>query len=344
MTDAPETTPPVEDTPLAEVPPQIQEAARAAPDHWFGMVDPAWQGEEAPPDWAVVGQYRSDADGAVVEWRYNDGYRPSPSANGWPPPTDPVDEAIQLAATGYGPEDEVFRLLADAEVSVLLAPDGRPVEACGPDGSPVVPVFTSGPQLRAGGQYASRGAPVRDLLPELREETCLYVNPAGVVSMTVTPEQLAVATERAAEATAGDRRAVGDVGLDGDDEDSAASGPAARPPGGTRELTQPVATLGTLDTTGPEPEPEPEPEPKPEPEPEPELEPEPASGPEPEAERQPEPELEREPELQSEPEPDLESEPGTVPEPGPEAEPQPVNPVVISPQDHLVNILSGGTG
>ncbi len=186
-------TPQREDAP-ADVPESILKAAKAAPDHWFGMVDPAWRGEDAPPHWAVVGQYRSDSEGNVVEWRYNADYRPSPSANGWPLPTDPVDEAIQRAATGYGTEDEVFRLLGDAEVGVLLAPDGTAVEACSPDGTHVVPVFTSEAQLRSGGRFASRTVPALDLVRELDGHTALYVNPAGAVSMTVDPEDLTART------------------------------------------------------------------------------------------------------------------------------------------------------
>ncbi|WP_399895587.1 type VII secretion system-associated protein [Streptomyces sp. BBFR51] len=189
---------------LPEVPPQIQEAARVAPDHWFGIVDPAWRGEEAPPNWAVVGQYRSDADGKVVAWQDNPEYRPSPSANGWPDPTDPVDEAIQLAATGYGPEEDVFRLLAGAEVGVLLTPDGSPVAACSPDGGAVVPVFTSDAQLRAQGRYAGRTLAVQDLVRDLGENLKLYVNPAGPVSMSVAPEQLAAVSEQPADVGAGE--------------------------------------------------------------------------------------------------------------------------------------------
>ncbi len=30
----------------ADVPESILKAAKAAPDHWFGMVDPAWRGED----------------------------------------------------------------------------------------------------------------------------------------------------------------------------------------------------------------------------------------------------------------------------------------------------------
>ncbi|MFF3606787.1 type VII secretion system-associated protein [Streptomyces sp. NPDC002463] len=215
MADVAET--PRHEEPLTDVPDPIREAARAAPDHWFGMVDPAWRGEDAPPNWAVVGQYRSDSRGEVVEWRYNDDYRPSPSANGWPEPTDPVDEAIQLAAAGYGPEDDVFRLLADAEVGIMLAPDGSPVQACSPDGTPVVPVFTSNAQLWSGGRYAGRTLPVRGLVRDLGDATYLYVNPAGAVSMTVAPAQLATdaVAEQPQETTVAAPRSLPDVAPEG---------------------------------------------------------------------------------------------------------------------------------
>ncbi|MGW0812775.1 type VII secretion system-associated protein [Streptomyces viridiviolaceus] len=238
----------------ADVPESVREAAAAAPDHWFGVVDPAWRGEGTPPAWAVVGQYRSDADGEVVEWRYNDDYRLSPSASGWPDPTDPVDEAIQLAATGYGSRDEVFRLLGDAEVGVLLAPGGSPVEACSPDGNPVVPVFTSDLQLRSGGRYAARTVPVRDLVRELRDGTHLYVNPAGAVSMTVAPGELVTET--------------------------AADQPAEAPPG---EPGAPARGEGALAPSGAEPEPNAEPEPATAPESG--AEPEPTTAPVPNGER-----------------------------------------------------------
>lgn len=205
MPDTPET--PEHEEPLADVPESVLEAARAAPGRWLGMVDPAWRGEGVPPNWAVVGQYRSSARGEVVEWRYNDGYRPSPAANGWPPPTDPVDEAIQLAVSGYGPEDDVLGLLADAEVGVVIGPDGRPVETCSPDGTPVVPVFTSESQLHSGGRYATRTVRVPDLVGELGEDVLLYVNPAGAVCMTVDPDDLVPRT--AAEPSAKDPAEAG---------------------------------------------------------------------------------------------------------------------------------------
>ncbi|WP_443063285.1 hypothetical protein [Streptomyces sp. NBC_00445] len=70
------------------VPPEIKEAARLAPDHWLGMVDPAWSGKGEPPDWAVVGQWRSGLDGEIEEWRANEEYRPLAAGTG-PAGADP---------------------------------------------------------------------------------------------------------------------------------------------------------------------------------------------------------------------------------------------------------------
>ncbi|GHH96296.1 type VII secretion system-associated protein [Streptomyces capillispiralis] len=179
------------------VPDEIQEAARRAPDHWLGMVDPAWTGEGEPPNWAVVGQWRSGLDGEIEEWRPNEEYRPSPQALGWPAPTDPVDEAVQLAATGYGPGDAVPRALATAEVAVLLAPGGGPLSATSPDGEAVVPVFTSPTHLHLGGRYGYALMPVPHLLERMPDDHVLYLNPSGPVGMTVNTDALRTAVQEA---------------------------------------------------------------------------------------------------------------------------------------------------
>ncbi|WEP00912.1 type VII secretion system-associated protein (plasmid) [Streptomyces sp. FXJ1.172] len=340
MTDVART--PQHDEPLADVPDSIREAARVAPDHWFGIVDPAWHGEDNPPTWAVVGQYRSDADGEVVEWQYNDDYRPSPSANGWSAPTDSIDEAIQLAATGYGPEEDVFLLIVDAEVSVLLAPDGRPVEACSPDGAPVVPVFTSIPQLRSGGRYASRNVLVRDLIRDLAEETQLYVNPTGAVSMIVAPERLASATEEAGEQPAAAPRAEED--MQADEDALRLSVPAVPLLSDGRDR---VRQVETLELPEPESESDSTPGPRPEHESSPVVDsarkpvtvseyvpvPEPVAPAEPEADSEWEPE----PPASEETEADDEFDSDAGPEES-EARPTPV----LTTEDYLVSILSGG--
>ncbi|MFJ4153068.1 type VII secretion system-associated protein, partial [Streptomyces galbus] len=96
---------------MPPVPPEVREAARLAPQTLLGVMDPAWAGEGDPPNWALVGQWRSGPDGEIEEWFPNAGYRPSPEAMGWPDPTDAVDHAVQLAATGYGPAQDVPRAL-----------------------------------------------------------------------------------------------------------------------------------------------------------------------------------------------------------------------------------------
>ncbi|OON76208.1 type VII secretion system-associated protein [Streptomyces tsukubensis] len=182
---------------MPQVPEEIREAAKLAPDHWLGMVDPTWQGEGPPPAWALVGQWRSSPEGEIVEWEENEEYQPSPKALGWPEPADPVDAAVQLAATGYGPGEDVTTALAEAEeVAVFLAADGSPLAAVAPDGeTPVVPVFTSPSYLHTSGRLAFALHPVHTLLKQLPEGHLIYLNPSAPVSMTVDTEALREAVD-----------------------------------------------------------------------------------------------------------------------------------------------------
>ncbi|GGY48401.1 type VII secretion system-associated protein [Streptomyces anulatus] len=125
------------------VPEAVKDAARRAPGHWIGIVDPEWTSTRTPPEWAVLGEWQSDESGGVGEYRANPAYRPSARVLGWPEPTDPVDEAAQRAATGYGTVDEALAALAEADVTVVRGPDGGPLMAAGRDGAPVVLLFTS---------------------------------------------------------------------------------------------------------------------------------------------------------------------------------------------------------
>ncbi|MEV7739463.1 type VII secretion system-associated protein [Streptomyces sp. NPDC088921] len=173
-----------------DAPDFIHRAAEVAPDHWIAMVDPAWQGEGPPPPWTLVGRWRSGPDGTVQEWQENAEYRPSPTALGWPDPTDPVDAAIQLASTGYGTAEDVHRNLAAAEVTCWVTADGTPVTGAAPDGTPVLPVHSSTAQFREEGQLLSEVRPVADLLLQLPGGHHLYVNPSGAVSLLVETEPL----------------------------------------------------------------------------------------------------------------------------------------------------------
>jgi hypothetical protein len=184
---------------MPPVPDSIRETARLAPDHWLGMVDPAWKVDGEPPSWAVVGQWRSSPEGEIVEWRENDEYRPSPAALGWPEPADDVDAAVQLAATGYGPGEAVTEALAAVEeVAVFVTPAGDPLAAKAPDGrTPVIPIFTSPVYLHAAGGLAFELMDLWELVDSLPEDHVLYLNPSAPVSMKVDTEILLEALERA---------------------------------------------------------------------------------------------------------------------------------------------------
>ncbi len=132
-----------------EPPEDYVEAARAAPDHWLSVIDRHWSGDEDEPTpaWAVLGRWRSDADGEIVEWEENTAYRPSPDAHGWAPPVSPVDAAVQLVATGYASEDLFALMVADAEVAVCLDDAGALAVTDAQDGTEAVPVFPASPEL-----------------------------------------------------------------------------------------------------------------------------------------------------------------------------------------------------
>ncbi|MFJ9031024.1 type VII secretion system-associated protein [Streptomyces sp. NPDC102274] len=178
------------DVELPELPDDVREMARLVPDHWLGVVDPTWRDGLEPPAWAIVGQWRSDSDGEVVEWADNPDYRPSPTMLGWSDPEDPLDAAVQLAATGYGPMEDVPRLLTRAQVAVLVDSADSPVVAAAPDGTAVIPVFSSQPHLDKVGALRYRLIAGSELPSQIPEGCHLYLNPAGPVAFTVDRDAL----------------------------------------------------------------------------------------------------------------------------------------------------------
>ncbi|MFE0252285.1 type VII secretion system-associated protein [Streptomyces sp. NPDC059010] len=174
-------------TDIPEIPEAVRAAARRAPGHWIGVVDPEWTQERTPPEWAVLGEWQSDESGGVGDYRPNPAYRPSARVLGWPEPTDPVDAAAQRAATGYGSVDEAFEALAEAEITVVRGPDGGPLTAAGLDGAPVVLLFTSPAHEFMSGALRHDTVPARELARSLRgSDTLLMVN-AGAAAPLLVP-------------------------------------------------------------------------------------------------------------------------------------------------------------
>ncbi|MFE2719113.1 type VII secretion system-associated protein [Streptomyces mirabilis] len=215
----------------------LREAAALAPDHWLGMVDPAWQGDGPPPAWALVGRWRSGPTGRIEEWQDNSDYRPSPEALGWPEPTDEVDAAVQLASTGYGPAEDVSRSLAGAEVAVLVSHDGIPLTASAPDGTPVLPVYTSLTHVQAAGRLAYELMTVAELVERLPAGHLLYLNPTGAVSMLVETEPLLEVLAAVEQASAAEPPEEGAAADAPDEVDVLASTSADSPDNASEQAT-----------------------------------------------------------------------------------------------------------
>ncbi|GAA2933156.1 hypothetical protein GCM10010518_19940 [Kitasatospora cinereorecta] len=173
------------------VPEAVKAAARRAPGHWVGVVDPEWTEERTPPEWAVLGEWQSDESGSVGEYRANPVYRPSARVLGWPEPTDPVDAAAQRAATGYGSVEEALAALAEADVTVVRGPDGGPLTAAGRDGAPVVLLFTSPTHEFMSAALHHDTLSVRELAHSLRGPgTMLMVNAGAAAPLLVPADSL----------------------------------------------------------------------------------------------------------------------------------------------------------
>ncbi|WP_398922306.1 type VII secretion system-associated protein [Streptomyces sp. I6] len=185
------------------------------------MVDPEWTEEGPPPDWAVLGEWRSDANGGLEDFRPNPAYRPSARVLGWPEPTDPVDAAAQRAATGYGSVQEALAVLADANVTVLRAPDGGPLTAVGRDGAPVVQLFTSPGHRTMTGELLHEPVAALALARSLSGSgTLLMVNPGAAAPLLVPADSLPtrgheVDDDRPPAAPAGDLSPGGPSGAEG---------------------------------------------------------------------------------------------------------------------------------
>lgn len=176
-----------EPTDPPEIPEAVRAAARRAPGHWIGMVDPEWTHERTPPQWAVLGEWQSDESGSVGEYRANPAYRPSARVLGWPDPTDPVDAAAQRAATGYGSVDEALLALAEAEITVVRGPDGGPLTAAGRDGAPVVLLFTSPAHEFMSAALHHDSVPARELARSLSGSGTLLMVNAGAAAPLIVP-------------------------------------------------------------------------------------------------------------------------------------------------------------
>jgi hypothetical protein len=150
---------------------------------WMYAVDPAYQGIEEIPPYAIAGAYPVGADGTVAEEMIpNPDYRPSPRALGLPVPANDVEAAIQNAATGHGGDDAVRAALLAGTVFVDPAAPADDLEMC---------AWTSDRYLPAGGDGRDwRRLPVSRLIAGL-DDRALLLNPGTDLEVRLPATALA---------------------------------------------------------------------------------------------------------------------------------------------------------
>ncbi|MFI8522132.1 type VII secretion system-associated protein [Streptomyces sp. NPDC085481] len=165
-----------------------------APGTWLYSIDPMYDPNGNVPPFAVMGAWPVDGAGNPGAFQRNPNYRPSPVGLGLPRPTDPVDAAVQLAATGHGPEEAVAAALAEA--TVYVPDEGTADVALYEDAEGrFVPVLThpSHAPATVPGLRAVTGAQLAQLLPG---DLVLKVNPGGPVSVRVPVSDVRARTGR----------------------------------------------------------------------------------------------------------------------------------------------------
>ena len=180
----------------------MRASARANPNSWLYVLDPAFTDRDDAPQWAVVGAYPVDADGEI-EPRFapNDTYRPSPMALGWPEPLTQLELVIQLAKAGHRPAADLPAAVLDATLLVYDPGDGTwngTQLIVLPDAQSdrlVVPACTSAEHVPSDWPCweSIRGA---DVVPLLRGYP-LAINPDGPVS-AILPAELLIESARVA--------------------------------------------------------------------------------------------------------------------------------------------------
>ncbi len=184
-----------DDLPPPPVTDEMRERAHRAPNTWLYCIDPFFAGAESTgqgvPPFGIVGAYQVDGRGEIAEgFTPNPNYQPSPLALGLSTPTNPVEEALQLAATGYGGEAQLREALLTGSVFTARDPNGFAVFDEG-EGRHAVRAYTSEryvpEQPVDPGRWQRVSVP--NLLPVLRGRF-LSLNPATELAVMVPGEAL----------------------------------------------------------------------------------------------------------------------------------------------------------
>lgn len=196
------------DSPLGrpEITEGMRAAAKAQPGGWLYSIDPMFDPNGNVPAFAIRGAFAVDERGEIGVFEANASYRPSPRALKLSPPGNALERALELAATGYGPEEDVLRALLDAELHLIERPEHPGQFAVAQEGEDqVLHVFTS--ESRRPGNWSTwQRARGRDLLG--LTGVLLRLNPGvpAVASVTIPVADLAASAKESGTSTAADRQ------------------------------------------------------------------------------------------------------------------------------------------
>lgn len=180
-----------------EITADMRANARANPGTWLYVIDEAFDPTGNVPSWAVIGAYPVNDRGEIVDdFHFNDQYRPSPQALGFPDPSSELEYLLQLIYTRHRPEEDLAPAVLDAELYVFAyTPAQRTLVGVHDlDGDVVVPAYTARALAPRDWPHARkvRGRDIIDLLGGCP----LAINPDDVITALVTPEELQHASGR----------------------------------------------------------------------------------------------------------------------------------------------------
>ncbi|MFJ1752749.1 type VII secretion system-associated protein [Kitasatospora sp. NPDC088134] len=167
---------------------ELRARARQSPGMWLYEVDPAFDPAGEVPRYGIIGAWQVDERGNPARYWRNPDYRKSPRALGMPTPAGPAEAALQNAATGYGTEDELLRVLRDAPLTVRASPDAPGLHVQQGRTDPVVIAFTS-PAHAPADWPGHRELTGRQLAAEA-PDAAIWLNPGIRPTVTIPPGAL----------------------------------------------------------------------------------------------------------------------------------------------------------
>lgn len=163
-------------------------AAAAAPSSWVYEIDPWFDPDGAVPPHAIIGAWRSGADGMIAgAFTPNDHYQPSPAVRGFRAPLTDLEDALQRLVTGYGDLERFTTIFAVAPLWVLDEPGHRgEIKVEMSSEGRVVRAFTSPDLLPDGVDTPSVAIPGGVLIDRLPVDSRIAINP-GTAPTIVFP-------------------------------------------------------------------------------------------------------------------------------------------------------------